>query len=110
MLVGANHSRIDHQPFQIPVFAQGLEHTLPNAFLGPAVEPHKDTVPFAETFRQVSPRDAGFGDVVDGVEEQSVVFFTDGHTWITESSRQLVLDPIPVLITHFMTPTHPEPP
>ena len=46
---------VEDQVFEVRVYAQRGEKTLPNAFLSPPAETPEDAVPFAELFGQVTP-------------------------------------------------------
>jgi hypothetical protein len=100
MLVGANDSAIEQQPFQVRVL-EFPEDAFPSPLPGPAVESPPHAVPVAETFRQIPPGSPGFRDPEDCVDEQTIILGCDPG--IALASRQKILDPIPVVIGDLVT-------
>ena len=78
MLVGANDGAIYQQPFQVRIL-EFPDHTFPNPFPGPAVEPPPHTVPVAKTLCSVTPGSPCFGDPKDRVDEQSIILGCDSR-------------------------------
>jgi hypothetical protein len=86
---------------------QGLEDTLPNALLGPTVEPFPDRIPVTKTFRQIAPRGASLADPENSINKQTVVF---GYTAVlARLAWQHVLNPVPVGIRNRMAVSHLKP-
>jgi len=73
MLVGAHDGGIDDQVFEVGVFDQRIENTLPNALLGPSAETLEHAVPVAELFRQIAPGCAGASDPEHRIDEKAIV-------------------------------------
>jgi hypothetical protein len=69
---GAGGGGVEDEHVEVGV-AQGRQDGIPSALPGPAVESPPGAVPAAEALGQVAPRDAGAGDVQDGIDEQAVV-------------------------------------
>jgi hypothetical protein len=85
MLVRAHDGGIDDQVFEVRIFDQRIEKTLPNAFLGPSAETLKHAIPVAELFRQIPPRCPGASDPEHRVDEQAIILavpsFVSFLTW-----------------------------
>ena len=73
MLVGAHDGGIDDQVFEVGVFDQRIENTLPNTLLGPSAETLEHAVPVAELFRQIAPWCAGASDPEHRIDEKAIV-------------------------------------
>ena len=55
MLMDAHDAAINHQILKVRVIDQHLKNAKPMAFMSPAVIAYVDTMPMAETFRQIAP-------------------------------------------------------
>ena len=55
MLVRPHNGGVDDQVFEIRVFTQSLENTLPNTFLGPSAKTLEHAIPVAKFARQITP-------------------------------------------------------
>ena len=73
MLVRPHNGGIDDQIFEIRVFTQLGEKTLPNALSCPPPETPEHAVPFAKLFGQVTPRRAGADQPQHSIDEQTIV-------------------------------------
>ena len=101
VLMGAHDGAVDHRIFVVGILGQVLEDALPDAGLGPATEAAVDVLPVAKTLRQVTPGDAGAIAVEHGVDEQAVI--CRGHTDAPWPARQVVFDPLPLVVTQGMS-------
>ena len=79
MNVSANDRGIEHHPLQIGVL-ESVEDPLPHPLLGPTIEPLKDTIRFAESFRQVTPRCSRASDPQDRIHKQPIVVAAASRT------------------------------
>ena len=107
MNVSPNDRGIEHHPLQIGVL-QCVEDLLPNPFLGPAIEPLKDTVPVAESFRQVAPRCSRASDPQHRLHEQSIVVAAAPRT--PRPTRQQSFHSLPLLVRQLKPPPDIPPP
>ena len=69
----AHDGGIDDQVFEIWIFYQRIEKTLPNALLGPSAETLEHAVPVAELSRRIAPWCAGASDPEHRIDEQAIV-------------------------------------
>lgn len=102
MLMCPDNGRIKLQFFQINLL-KFCEDRGPTPTLGPAIETLIDHVPFAKTFRQIAPLDAGFQHEEDGINEEPIVL--GGCTAVACLAGQQVLDPFVLLIAERMAGT-----
>lgn len=73
MLVRADDGSINEQIFEIGIFSQRLEKTLPDARLGPSSEALELAVPFAKLGWQIAPRRSRSRDPEHSIDEQTIV-------------------------------------
>ena len=71
--MGAHAGAVDHRVFGVGVFGQVLEHTLPDAGLGPAAMAAVDVLPVAEPLGQVAPGNPRPVAIQHRLDEQPVV-------------------------------------
>ena len=82
MLVRPYDSGIDDQVFEVSIFTQLDEKTLPNALSCPSSETLEHAVPLAKLLGQVPPRRAGVEppeDAIDRLRLGAVADFLDFH-------------------------------
>jgi hypothetical protein len=87
---------VDHRAFIVRILGKLPKNTLPDASFSPSAEAAVDVFPVAEAFRQVPPWHARPVTIQDRLDKQPIVGRgdTDG-AWL---ARQIVLDPIPLVI------------
>ena len=73
MAVNPNDGGVDHRILHVRLVAAGVEKPFENIGSHPVSKPNVDRVPFAERWRQVSPRASRPGDPQDGFDEQPIV-------------------------------------
>jgi hypothetical protein len=73
MLVRPHNGGIDDQVFEVRIFTQLGEKSLPDALFGPPPETSEHAVPVAKLFGQVAPRRAGTDQPQDGIDEQTII-------------------------------------
>src|SRR5712691_7457224 len=73
MLVRPHDGGIDDQVFEVRIFTELGEKTLPNALFCPSPETPEHAVPFAKLFGQVTPRRSGTDQPQHTVDEQPIV-------------------------------------
>ena len=98
VLMGPHDGRIDHRVFVVGVRGQMLEDALPDARLGPAGKARMNRLPGSEALRQVPPGHAGPVSVQNRLDKQTIVL--GGRAHIPRTSRQKILDPIPLVVAH----------
>src|SRR5262245_26814624 len=103
MLVGANDTRIQDQPFQIGIL-QFAKDPLPDSFASPTIKASPDGVPFAEAFGQIAPASTAFPNANHPVNKKSVVRCS--HAGIALLARQKILDPFPMFIRNRVATKH----
>jgi len=85
MLVRPHDGGVDDKVFEVGIFNQGIEKTLPNALLCPSAEALEYAVPVAKLSRQIAPRCSGANQPKHSVDEQPVVLavppFVTFLTW-----------------------------
>jgi hypothetical protein len=74
MLVCSHDGGIDDQVFEVRIFYQRIEKTLPNAFLGPSPETLEHAIPVAELSRQITPWCPRASDPEHRIDEQAIIF------------------------------------
>ena len=79
MNVSSNDRGLEHDPLQIGLL-ECVKDTLPHASLRPAIESPKDTVPLAESLRQVTPRRSRANDPQHRIQEQPIVVCAPSRT------------------------------
>jgi hypothetical protein len=84
-----------------------FKQTIPDPLLGPLVEAVVDRVPLAEAFRQITPRDAGLGELDDRVEEIAIV---PVHSTVTaDPTGQMWLEFAKLLKSELVKTNHSQP-
>jgi len=96
MLVSANNCRVEDQVLEIGVIRQGFEDSLPNAFLAPAAEAPKDTVPLTESFRQITPWRARADNPEHALDKHPVI--APRRTALVRTANDQARDSVPVLV------------
>jgi hypothetical protein len=104
--VGADGGGVEDQDVQIRV-PKGRQDGVPAPLLGPPVEPSPLAVGVPEPLGQVLPRDAGAGDIKDGVDESPVV--AGDPTVLPRLAGQQALDPVPVGVRNRVSWQHARP-
>jgi hypothetical protein len=107
MLVGAHDGGIDDQVFEVGIFDQRIENTLPNAILGPPAETLEHAVPVAELFRQITPWCAGASDPEHRIDEQAIILAVPSS--ISVFTWNKLLDAPPLRVRKF-SPNQDRPP
>ena len=69
-----HYRAVNEQCFQIPVFTDGFDHTLPDTALAPAREPRIRGVPVPQCRVQIAPRAAGARNPQNRFDKQAIVF------------------------------------
>src|ERR1700688_627527 len=103
MLMGSNYRGIQHQHLQIRI-AERLEDPPEHAFLAPAVEALKHSMPVAEALGHIPPGDARFSDKEDSINEKPIVL--GRHAWVAVLPRQQLFDGVPLFVRQFMASQH----
>jgi len=101
MLMGPHDGAVDHGVFVVRVGRQKLERRAPHAALGRSAEARVNRLPIAEALRQVAPWDARAIAVNHGIDEPPIVL--GGHPDMTVTSRQEILDPVPLVVAKGIT-------
>jgi len=99
MLVRADDGGIDEQIFEVWIFGQDFEKTLPYALLGPSSETLELAVPIAELARQIAPRRSRAGNPEDGIDEQTIVHPVS--PFVAHFARNKLLDARPLRVFEF---------
>jgi hypothetical protein len=107
MLVRPHNGGIDDQVFEVWIFAQLGEKTLPNAFSCPSPETPEHTVPFAKLIGQITPRRSGADQPQHSIDEQAVVLAVP--PLITFLARNKRFDALPLRVCQF-SPNQDRPP
>jgi hypothetical protein len=94
MLVRAHDGGVDDQVFEVRVFDQRGENTLPNALLGPPPKALEYTVPVAEFGWQVAPWRAGASQPKHGVDEQAIVIAVPPFVAFLTRNKSLDVPPL----------------
>ena len=99
MLMCAHDGGIDDQVFEIWIFYQRIEKTLPNALLGPSSETLEHAIPVAELFRQIPPRCPGASDPENRIDEQTIILAVS--SFVSFLTRNKMLDAPPLRARKF---------
>ena len=104
VLVGSDDGRVDHGVLVVRIPGQHLQDAPPHAPFAPArvAQMHHPEVP--ETLGQVTPGYSCTIAVQHGLDEQPVVF--GGHTHVTGTPGQQVLDAIPLIVSKGVSSGH----
>jgi len=73
MLVRPHNGGIDDQVFEVRIFTELGEKSLPDALLGPSSETFEHAVPLTELFGQIAPWRASTDQPQDSIDEQTIV-------------------------------------
>jgi len=87
---------VDDQVFEVRIFNQRIEKTLPNALLCPSAEALEHAVPVAKLLGQIAPWCSGANQPKHSVHEQSIILAVPPS--ITFLTRNKQLDAPPLLI------------
>src|SRR6516165_9268335 len=77
---------------------------MPNSLACPAIKALPNGIPFAETFRKITPLGTGFGNPENAINEQAIVFGC--HPRIALLAGQKVLDTFPMFIRDSVARQH----
>ena len=99
MLMRADDGGVDEQIFEIWIFGQGFEKTLPYALLGPSSEALELAVPIAELGWQVAPRRPRASNPEDGIDEQTIVRAVS--SFVAFFARNKLFDARPLRVFEF---------
>src|SRR6516162_9069464 len=87
---------VDDQVFEVRIFNQRIEKTLPNALLCPSAEALEHAVPVAKLLGQIAPWCSGANQPKHSVHEQSIILAVPPS--ITFLTRNKQLDAPPLLV------------
>jgi hypothetical protein len=107
MLVRPHDGGVEDQVFEVRVYAQRGEKTLPNAFLSPPAETPEDAVPFAELFGQVTPGRTCPHQPQHSIDKQTIVFAVAAP--VTRFAWNKQFDVLPLRVRQF-SPNQDRPP
>ena len=96
VLVGSHDRAVDHRVLVVGIVAQLREHARPDAAHSPTAEAGMCRLPWAETFRQVAPRDTGAIAEQHRLDEPPIVLRRDPD--MTFATWQQMLDPLPLVV------------
>src|SRR6516225_7890876 len=77
---------------------------MPNSLACPAIKALPNGIPFAETFRKITPLGTGFGNPEYAINEQAIIFGC--HPRIALLAGQKVLDTFPMFIRDSVARQH----
>src|SRR6516165_1755834 len=96
MLMRPHDGGVDDQVFEVRIFNQRIEKTLPNALLCPSAQALEHAVPVAKLLGQIAPWCSGANQPKHSVHEQSIILAVPPS--ITFLTRNKQLDAPPLLI------------
>jgi hypothetical protein len=99
MLVRSDDSGIDHYALEIRIVSQSPENPLPNALVGPPIEPFEHAVPEPELRWQIAPRRARPQHPKYAINKQTIVIAVP--TSIPRLARHQSLNPFPLCSRQF---------
>jgi len=94
MLVCPDDCGIDHDVLKIWIFPQSLKNPLPNALVGPAIEPLEYTVPMPKCGREITPWRACSQHPQHRINKQTIVFAVS--PFVPLLARHQLLDKLPL--------------
>src|SRR6516162_8123743 len=96
MLMRPHDGGVDDQVFEVRIFNQRIEKTLPNALLCPSAEALEHAVPVAKLLGQIAPWCSRANQPKHSVHEQSIILAVPPSvTFLTRNKR---LDAPPLLV------------
>src|SRR5438270_7792565 len=96
MLMRPHDGGVDDQVFEVRIFNQRIEKTLPNALLCPSAEALEYAVPGAELTGQIAPRCSGANQPKHSVHEQTIVLAVPPFVTFLTRNERLDTPPLPV--------------